>query len=188
MPKKASKVAPDADPSDQRVLPRKTALLNAVVCDLNGENAADCFIRDINARSAQISFANNLPIGSEIYLLDTTSKAAYLARVVWNRAGRAGLHFKSGHALNLGLAPKLKFLWRLFLEAKMREVYRFVSSGIPLELALSAAGVTEEHFNQMARYALADKRFEVLFRLGRHARKRLPRRAVPYHKERKRQS
>jgi hypothetical protein len=165
------------DPSERRSLPRKSALMDAVVADLKGENALDCVIRDINARSAQITFSNDLPVGTQLYLLDTNNKAAYLARVVWTRFDRAGLHFVQRHALNRGLAPRVKFLWRLFLDAKLREVYRLVSTGISLELALSTAGMTREQLNQAAHYGRADKRFEVLFRIARYAKKRLPRRS-----------
>jgi type II secretory pathway component PulF len=63
----------------------------------------------------------------------------------------------------------LKFLWRLFLEAKLREVYRLVARGIRFELALSTAGLAEEHLHQMARYATAEKRIEILLRLARNS-------------------
>jgi hypothetical protein len=181
MPKKAANkaapVAPPKDPSEKRALPRKSALMDAVVADLKGENAVDCVIRDINARSAQISFANGLPVGTQLYLVDTNNKIAYLARVVWSRYDRAGLYFVQHHVLNLGLAPKVKFLWRLYLDAKLREVYRLVTSGIPLELALSTAGMTRDQLNQAGQYGRAEKRFEILFRIARHSKKRLPRRS-----------
>jgi hypothetical protein len=160
-----------ADPSERRTLPRKEALLSAVVADVNGETATDCVIRDINARSAQISFARTLPIGAQIYLLDVNNKTAYLARVVWARSGRAGLLFIESHAIGLRLPTKLKFLWRLFLEAKLREVYRLVATGIPLELALSTVGLAEEHLHQMVRYASVEKRTEILLRLARRVMK-----------------
>lgn len=175
MRRNAVKVALNAAPSERRRLPRKEALLGAVVADVDGETASDCVIRDINARSAQISFSRTLPIGSQIYLLDANNKAAYLARVVWGRSGRTGLLFIESHAIGLGLPPKLKFLWRLFLEAKLREVYRLVATGIPLELALSTAGLAEEHLHQMARYASVEKRTEILLRLAKRVMKRWPR-------------
>jgi len=153
-------------PSDQRTLPRKKALLSAVVCDVNGENESDCVIRDINARSAQIVFSKPLPIGTHVYLLDINNKAAHLARVVWGRSGRAGLVFIESHVIGLKLPPRLKFLWRLFLEAKLREVYRLVSTGVSIDLALSTVGLTEEHLHQMSRYARVDKRTEILLRLA----------------------
>lgn len=175
--KKAVQAAANTDPFERRTLARKSALMDAVVADLTGENAVDCTIRNINARSAQITFSNEIPVGAHIYLVDTSNKVAYLARVVWNRFDRAGLYFVQRHALGLGLAPRLKFLWRLFLEAKLREVYRVVSTGIPLELALSTTGLTRDQLNQMSQYGRLEKRFEVLFRIARYGRKRLPRRS-----------
>ena len=187
MGKKSVPIEVKTDPSERRTLPRKGALMDAVVADLKGENAIDCMIRNINARSAQITFSNDLPIGTQIYLVDTNNKVAYLARVVWNRSYRAGLHFIQRHPLGLGLAPRVKFLWRLFLEAKLREVYRLVTTGIPLELALSTAGLTREQLNQAGQYGRAEKRFEILFRIARHGRKRLPRRAYPHYARQARQ-
>ena len=162
-------------PSERRTLPRKETLLNAVVADVNGETATDCIIRNFNARSAQISISKTLPIGAQIYLLDANNKAAHLARVVWGRSGRAGLVFIESHTIGLGLPHKLKFLWRLFLEAKLKEVYRLVATGIPLELALSTVGLAEEHLHQIARYASVEKRTESLLRLARREMKRPPR-------------
>ena len=167
MRRNAVKVAIDAHSSEQRRLPRKQTLLCAVIADVNGETASDCIIRDINARSAQISFTRPLPLGAQIYLLDANNKAAHLARVVWRRSGRAGLSFIESHTIGLGLPPPLKFLWKLFLEAKFREVYRLVAAGIQIELALSTVGLDEEHLRQMARYGRVEKRFEILLRLAR---------------------
>jgi hypothetical protein len=174
MPKDSAKVDVTKN-GDNRALPRKTALLNAVIAGRNGENPVDCLILDINARSAQITVSDSLRVGMQVYLLDPDNKLAHLARVVRCRGERAGLQFIQTHVLGMGLAPNVKFLWRLFLEAKFREVYRLVTTGVPLELALSTAGVDEDKLRQMARYVSSDKRFEILFRLGRHARKRLPR-------------
>jgi hypothetical protein len=185
MPKKAARAAVKTEGSERRSLPRKRALMDAVVVDLKGSNAVDCVIRDINARSAQITFSNDLPVGTQLYLLDTANKAAYQARVVWRRFDRAGLYFVQRHLLNWWLPARLKFLWRLFLEAKTREVYRLVTAGIPLELALSTAGMTRDQLNHMAQYGRSEKRFEILFRIARHGRKRLPRRTFRHHEQRK---
>jgi hypothetical protein len=167
MPKRGVKKAtPKLDPSEQRSLPRKRSLLSAVVVALDGTTASECTIEDINARSAQISYAKSLPIDSQIYLVDASNKAAHLARVVWRRSGRAGLSFIESHRIGLGLPPRLKFLWKAFLETKFKEIYRLVSSGVPIDLALSTAGVTEEHLREMARYGRFEKRFEILLRLA----------------------
>ena len=161
------KDARSAATSERRRLPRKSALLNAIVVDIDEETVSDCVIRDITARSAQISFTKALPNGTEIYLLDASNKAAHRARVVWRRSGRAGLSFVESHEIGIGMPPGLKFLWRLFLELKFKEVYRLVSSGVSIELALSTAGLDDEHLRQMQRYGRVEKRFEILFRLAK---------------------
>jgi len=166
MPKRGVKAAPKTDPSEQRKLPRKRSLLSAVVVALDGTTTSECTIQDINARSAQISYAKSLPVDSQIYLVDASNKAAHLARVVWRRSGRAGLSFIESHRIGLGLPPRLKFLWKAFLETKFKEIYRLVSSGVPIDLALSTAGVNEEHLREMARYVRFEKRFEILLRLA----------------------
>jgi hypothetical protein len=170
MRRHAAKGVLKGGPSERRSLPRKDGLLSAVIADLNGETTSDCVIRDINTRSAQISFARTLPIGVQIYLLDANNKAAHLARVVWARSARAGLFFIESHAIGSRLPPKLKFLWRLFLEVKSREVYRLVATGIPIELALYTAGLAGEDLHEVARYARVEKRTEILLRLARRVR------------------
>jgi len=109
-------------------------LLSGVVADVNGEKASDCIIQDMHAHGAQIGLSKKLPMGAQIYLLDTSNRTAYLASVAWNNSHRAGLSFVQSHAIGFALPPKLKFLWRLLLEAKLREVDRIVAKGIPLEL------------------------------------------------------
>jgi len=163
---RAVKAARESDPFEKRALPRKKALLHAVVVDVAGEVASDCTIQDITVRSAQIGFSRVLPIGTQIYLLDASNRTAHLARVVWRRSDRAGLSFVESHAIGLKLPASLRFLWRVFLEAKFKEVYRLVSAGVRIDLALSTAGLDQEHLRQMARYVRFEKRFEILLRLA----------------------
>jgi hypothetical protein len=170
MRRTATKAARQGSSSEKRKLPRKKALLSAVIAELDGGSPMDCCIRDTTASSAQVSCSQTLPIGAQVYLLDTNNKAAHLARVVWCRSGRAGLDFIDSHAIGLALPAKLKFLWRLFLEAKLKEVYRLVAAGKALDLALSTAGLSEEHLQYMGRYVVAEKRFEILLRLARQPR------------------
>src|SRR5262245_56244228 len=165
MPRTALKSARTADPLEKRALPRKKALLTAVIVDVGGTTACDCTIQDITIRSAQIGFARPIPIGTQIYLLDASNRIAHLARVVWCRSERAGVSFIQSHEIGWKLPSSLKFLWRVFLEAKFKEVYRLVSTGVKVVLALSTAGLDEEHLRQMGRYVRFEKRFEILLRL-----------------------
>jgi hypothetical protein len=163
----ARSVAPDPTSSEQRRLPRKTALLNGVLSDLTGETASDCTIQDINARGAAIGIRGKLPIGAQVYLLDGNG-AAHLSRVVWSNADRSGLLFVQSYAMGFGLPPRMRFLWRLLLEGKLRQVDRAVAMGIDAELALSTVGLTREYVHQLAQFAGADKRFQrLLLRAGR---------------------
>jgi len=156
---KAPQVPIDPDSSERRSLPRKGVLLSGVVADLDGEIAFDCTIRDMNAQSAQIGFANKFPMVAQIYLLDTGSRTAHLANVTWSNSHSAGLSFVRSCAIGFALPPKLKFLWRLLLEANLREVDRVVAGGIAVGLAFQTVDLSEVQLDRMARHAGDDKEF-----------------------------
>jgi hypothetical protein len=147
---------------EKRKLPRKTGVLSGVLVDANGEYPSDCIIRDINAHGAAVTHPKRLPVGAQIYLLDTGNRRAYLARVIWNNADRSGLFFVRSYAMGLGLPPKLKFLWRLLLEANLRQAERAVAAGIRADLAFGSVGLTREQIHRMAPHALADIGFQRL--------------------------
>jgi len=149
-------------------LPRKPVLMTGVVAGVNGDNVSDCTIRDMNARGAQIELSKPLSVGEEIFLLVTDNRAAHLASVAWANSCRAGLSFRKSHAVGLGLSPPLKFLWRLFLGAKLKEIDRAIANGVPVPLAFSAVGLAEEHLLQLTPHAASDEKFEQLLLLAKH--------------------
>jgi hypothetical protein len=157
------------DPSERRRWPRKPALISAVVADLNGENACDCSIRDISAGGAQITLSRKLPTGAKICLLDPSGRLAHVATVAWSNSNRAGLMFHQSHVLGAGLPPGLKFIWRLALEAKLKEIEGVIEMGVPAEQACSSVGFAEDDLHQMARQADGDEKFELVL----HHAKRL---------------
>jgi hypothetical protein len=162
MHKKVAKRIPDPASSEQRKLPRKTVLLSGIVTDISGRAASDCTILDVNAQGAAIGISRKLPIGAQMYLLDTGNRAAHHARVVWSVADRSGLLIVRSYAMGPGLPYGMRFLWRLLLEAKLRQAYPALAMGISAKLALSTIGLTREHVHQMAQYAGADKRLQDL--------------------------
>lgn len=154
---------PKAAPGpEQRRLPRKSVVLSGVIADLEGEQSWECTIHDINSGGAAIGVGGRLPVGAQLYLLDTQTPSAHLARVVWSNYTRSGLLLIQSYAMGLGLPPKMRFLWRLLLEAKLGQANRAVEKGISAELALGSVGLTREHVHQMARYASVDERFQSL--------------------------
>jgi hypothetical protein len=155
---------PDNAALEKRKLPRKMGVLTGVLVDANGEDPADCTIRDVNMLGVAVTHPKKLPVGMQIYLLDTGGHAAYLARVVWNGSGRSGLFFVRKYAMGLGLPFRLKFLWRLLLEAKLRQAERAIASGIKAELAFSSVGLTREQVHRMIPHAHADPSFQRLLR------------------------
>jgi len=156
------KEPPKRDPSERRKLARKQVLATALLADANGDNGSDCTILDMNANGAQISVPTQLTKDDQVCLLDTGDRNAYVARVAWSTADRAGLEFLERHTLGLGLPPKLKFFWRLLLEAKVREAERAVAMGVPAGAAFGSLGLTEDDLDKIARQAGNDKKCELV--------------------------
>ena len=162
------KTAPDAPPDsaspEQRRLPRKPVLLSGVIADLQSDRSWPCTIHDINARGAAVGVGGRTPVGAQLYLLDTESRNAHLARVMWSNYERSGLLFDRSYSMGFGLPPTMRFLWRLLLEAKLKQADRAVAMGVAARLALDSVGLTQEDMHQMSRHASADKRFLKLLR------------------------
>jgi hypothetical protein len=59
--------------------------------------------------------------------------------------------------MNGVLPPRLAFLWRILLEANLRQAQRAVGTGIRADIALAAVGLTREHAHQIARYARTNR-------------------------------
>src|SRR5258708_784878 len=150
----------DPDASERRRWPRKTTPSRAVIANADGKNAHDCVIIDISAGGAQISTSEKVPVDLQVYLLDTGNQVAYLAKILWSNATRSGLWFLGKQPIGRGMAPCLSFLWRLLLEAKLREVDRNLAEGVPKTLALAGAGLTPVHVHEMAQHTNGDRKFE----------------------------
>ena len=159
--------ASESSSIERRRLPRKVALMRAVVASVNGDNVFDCMIRDMNTGGAQIDYSKTLSVGEEVYLLDIGNRGAHLAKVVWTNSDRAGLSFLKSYAVGLGLPLPLKFLWRLLLEAKLKEIDRAIRQGIPVGLAFSTVGLAEEDLHRLTPYAAGDEKFELLLLLAK---------------------
>ena len=97
---------------------------------------------------------------------------AHLATVAWSNSNRAGLMFHQSHVMGIGLPPGLKFIWRLALEAKLKEVEGVIAMGVPTEQACGSVGFTEDNLHQMARQIGGDEKFE---RVLQHAKRLLNR-------------
>jgi hypothetical protein len=149
----------DPDASERRRWTRKNTPLRAVIANADGKNARDCAIVDISAGGAQISTSEKLPIGLQVYLLDTGNGVAYLAKILWSNPTRSGLWFLGKQPIGGGMAPCLSFLRRLLLEAKLREVDRNLAEGVAKTLALAGAGLTPVLVHEMAEHTNGDRKF-----------------------------
>ena len=167
MSKNAPAPAPIPDPKsweDRRKFVRKPTFLRAVVADANGQNPQDCTVLDISAGGAQVSAAASYATGAQVCLLDVGNQVAYIAKVAWSKDGRSGLSFGDKHAIGMGLAPSHSFLWRLLLEAKLRDIERDIGKGAPVSLAFMIADLSEVQLHFMAQRATGDARFEQALR------------------------
>ena len=160
MSKNAPQPAPDLQPHERRRLERKPALLRAVIVEASGQNVRDCFIVDINAGGAQVSATISFPNGTEVYLLDVGNQIAYSAKVVWSKSDRSGLSFADCHRMATGLPLHQSFLWKLLLEAKLRDIERNIGNGISAGSAFMNAGLSGVELDLMARRAAGDAGFE----------------------------
>jgi hypothetical protein len=79
---------------------------------------------------------------------------------VWNKADLAGLSFLRGCAVKRGMPPALRFLSRMLLESKLRDIDRLIANGLSVGLAFNSVGLAEEHLHQMASDASGDEKFE----------------------------
>ena len=143
---------------------RKPTFLRAVIADARGENPHDCTVLDVSEGGAQVSAPKCPPIGTDVCLLDVGNQTAYRGKVVWSYADRCGLCFVDKHAIGMGMPPHLSFLWRLLLEARLRDVERDIGNGVPAALAFISADLSEVHLHFMAQRAKGDVRFEEALR------------------------
>jgi len=160
--RKAPNAAFDPPSPDQRWLLRKDTLLDGVLADADGAAASECIIRNIHVLGASLSLERTLSISAQVVLLDTGNEAAHVARVIWSSADRAGLSFIRSYAMGSGLPHRMRFVWRLLFEAKLRQVERAVAAGISRESAVSTIGLTKQYMRQMAPHAASDEQFQCL--------------------------
>src|SRR5687768_15971375 len=128
--RKAPKAAVDPPSPDQRWLPRKDALLDGELADADGAAASECIIRNIHGLGASLSLERPLSLNAQVVLLDTSNEAAHVARVIWSKADRVGLSFIRSYAVGSRLPHRMRFVWRLLFEAKLRQLERAVTAGI----------------------------------------------------------
>jgi PilZ domain-containing protein len=154
---------------EQRHLPRKRVLLSGVIADGSGKNAVDCVIRDINVRGAQIQSPMKLQLGEEeLFLLNTRNEIAHLATVAWIKSDRAGLSFVRSYSLEKALPPQLEFLWKLFLDAKFRQISALIERGVPVAEASSVVGLTEHYLERCVKRGAFDEKVELLLHQAKH--------------------
>ena len=160
MSKPAPAPAPDEEPHERRRLERKPTYLRAVIVDAKTQNARNCLILDINAGGAQVSALMRYPKGTELYLLDIAHQIAYAAKLVWTKADRGGLSFTESHKIGMGLPLHWSFLWKVLLEAKLRDIERNIGNGISAASAFMSAGLSALDLDMMAQRAAGDAGFE----------------------------
>jgi hypothetical protein len=150
------KDALEAQP-ERRHLRRRRVLLSGVVSDADGQSAIDCTIRDMSVRGAQVQLPRALQLDKEIYLVDTRNEIAYLAKVSWIEADRAGLSFVRSYELASDLPTQLRFLEKLLFDAKLRQVRALMRRGLPVEEAIRTVGLSEKYLERFDELGGIDK-------------------------------
>ena len=129
---------------ERRHLRRRRVLLGGVICDAYGETVIDCTIRGLSGGGAQVQLAETLQLDKEIYLVDVWKDMAYLAKVAWIKADRAGLSFVRSYGLSPEPPAPLRFLKSVLLDAKLRQVRALVERGLSPEEATRMVGVKDK--------------------------------------------
>jgi hypothetical protein len=156
----------DQTPSgpENRQHTRARVLLGAVVATPDGETATDGIIRNLSARGASVYSSSDLPVGDQIYLLDTRNHRAYLGTIRWKKAKSAGVEFIRAYDLHAALPAELNFLDKLLIEAKLRQVSTLEKRGVDLEHAASIVGLSDIHLSRIGRYDGITREFGALLR------------------------
>ncbi len=97
------RVTPDTIKVDLRTTPRTTVSREAKILSGWGR-PVDATITDLSTAGARVRSGSALPAGGALVLVDMTAGVAYLADVVWRKAGEAGLKFSRSGNLR-GLVP-----------------------------------------------------------------------------------
>lgn len=165
-----SQTQPDSPAAERRRMMRTRMLRNGVIADENGEDSIACSILDTSASGAQIQLSNwTLQRDAEIYLVDTSNDMAHWATVVWTKADRTGLSFVRSYSLERTLHPRLEFLRRLLVEAKLGQVQAHVRCGVAVDEAARAAGLSEDYLKRFGMGGIFEEKVALLL----HQAKRL---------------
>jgi len=150
---------------ERRRMARNRVLQGGVIADADGENAIDCSILDVSASGAKIQLpSGTLQRDSEIYLVDMRNEMAHLATVVWIEDDRTGLSFVRSYSLALTLPPRLAFLGKLVVHAKLRQVQALTQRGVPVEEALRVVGLSEAQLERVGERGSVDEKAVLLLR------------------------
>jgi len=119
--KRSRQMPPETAPSDElRRWPRRRVLLSAKIVSRDGVFSADCAIRNISERGAQVDVQAEMLLPVRFYLVAGRLPVAYDAEVVWKRGEHVGLVFhKSFELSDENSAPR--FVQRFFQELRPRE-------------------------------------------------------------------
>jgi len=113
---------PETAPSDElRRSPRQRVFLSAKIVSQEGVFSADCAIRNISERGAQVDVQAEMLLPVRFYLVAGRLPVAYDAEVVWRRGEHIGLVFHQSFELSdENSAPR--FVQHLSQELRPREL------------------------------------------------------------------
>jgi hypothetical protein len=124
------------------------------ISDATGAKVADCAISNVSPKGAQVRLYADHSFPNRVYLIDAKTQSAHLAQVIWRRRERWGLRFVETLDLEKAVPTNLKFLKRLFIDSKLRQIEVLEGKGFTLEEALDAIGTTRTDYERWRRESL----------------------------------
>jgi hypothetical protein len=141
----------EAAGEDRRHARRRRVLLFGKLSDATGSHVAECAISNVSPSGAQVKMYTDDSFVDQVYLIDTKTHSAHWGEIIWRRGQRWGLRFAETYDLDQDVPQKLKFLKRLFVETKLRQIELLEGRGFTLDEALDAVGATRTHYERWRR-------------------------------------
>ena len=151
-----NKVSPEheADGMERRNERRRRVLFFGKLSDETGTRVVECGISNVSAAGAQVRLYAEHSLPDQVYLIDAKTSSAHWAEIIWRRGLRWGLSFAETYDLEKDVPEKQKFLKRILVETKLRQIEVLEGKGFTLDEALDAVGATRTLLERWRRDSL----------------------------------
>jgi hypothetical protein len=149
-----NELSPERELEERRNERRRRVLFFGKISDATGAQVAECAISNVSPKGAQVRLYADHSFPDRVYLIDAKTQSAHLADVIWRRGERWGLSFVETYDLEKAVPERLKFLKRLFIDTKLRQIEVLEGKGFTLEEALDAIGTARAVYERWRRESL----------------------------------